>query len=179
MKHYIKLPIDFDNVKEEVLAKIQPILDAENTNNTSTGKDFLLLKDASTVCDYLSPIKENQTFDIEAIARYRINDNMPQPYTLHMADVFIMPLYDADSCTITFYEPSPDVPPYWPRWPKGLVPNHGFYDIEDCVEVESFDFTEPLFVKRNSVWRIETHNKERPANILMLFSLTDNTSYFE
>jgi hypothetical protein len=179
MKHYIKLPIDFTNVKEEVLAKIQPILDVENSSNTVTGKDFLLLKDASTVCDYLSPVMENQTFDIEAIARYRIHDKMIQPYTLNMSDVFIMPLYNASNCTITFYEPSPDVSPHWPTWPVGLVPNHGFYDLADCTEIESFAFNEPLFVQRNSVWRIETDDKENPANILMLLSLTDNTSYFE
>lgn len=179
MKHYIKLPIDFANVKTEVLDRIQPIIDAETISNTSTGKDFLLLKDASAVCDYLTPIMENQTFDIEAIARYRINDQMVQPYTLNMADVFIMPLYNADSCTITFYEPVTDVSPHWPRWPVGLIPNHGFYDVEDCVEIESFELTEPLFVKRDSVWKIESNDKENPANILMLLSLTDNASYFE
>ena len=179
MKHYIKLPIDFANVKTEVLDKIQLILDAENISNTSTGKDFLFLTGASVLCDYLTPIMENQTFDIEAIARYRINDQMVQPYMLNMADVFIMPLYNADNCTITFYEPKDTVAsPYWPTWPVGLVPNHGFYELEDCVEIESFDFTEPLFVKRDSIWKIESSDKENPANILMLLSLTDNDSYF-
>jgi hypothetical protein len=179
MKNYIKLPIDFANVKEEVLNRIQPILDVESISNTITGKDFLFLTGASAACEYLSPIMENQTFDIEAIARYRINDQMVQPYTLNMADVFIMPLYNADSCTITFYEPKDTVvSPYWPTWPVGLIPNHGFYELTDCLEIESFDFTEPLFVKRDSIWKIESSDKENPANILMLLSLTDNDSYF-
>jgi hypothetical protein len=181
MSDYKPSNIDFTSLINEVIERNSETFLSDtpwNKNFKSIGMSNTHLPqydhlDTVSSFNTISSISQDNDIEIFGMVGYQnigngnlgyIFDNLG--YIFMESHMFLIPITNSENCKFSIYTPKVDATRN--TSPKNPNPWSGWYDINECIEVESTDIKSAILLKANTIWNISKTPEFKISRFLIL-----------